>query len=232
MLLKHVTSLISLFLLCLAFNSQAGIIIGSTRVIYDGNKKETSVSIQNPDDKPYLIQSWLENDKNTALQEPQIPFILTPPLFRLNGDSSSALRIVKTGNLPDDRESVYWVNIKSIPTSNPNAKNELHISVNSRIKLFYRPGTLSHQASTEAYTHLTFHRNGNTLYAKNPTPFYLSFSELQVNGVTLTQPGMIAPMSEQNWTIPRQAISSGLTVKWSVINDYGGKTGLETQLIR
>lgn len=232
MSLKLISSLTSFFLLFSVFNSQAGIIIGSTRVIYDGAKKETSVSIRNPDDKPYLIQSWLESDKNSALENSQLPFILTPPLFRLNGDSSSALRIVKTGDLPDDRESVYWVNIKSIPTSNPNAKNELHISVNSRIKLFYRPEKLNNQVSTDAYTHLTFHRDGNILYAKNTTPFYISFSELLVNGVELTHPGMVAPMSEQSWTIPRKAISSELAVKWSVINDYGGKTGMETQLIR
>lgn len=230
MLFKYSASLIFL-LLCVTFTSQAGIIIGSTRIIYDGNKKETSLSILNPDNAPYLIQSWLENEKTSTLQSSSLPFIITPPLFRLNEDSSSALRIVKTDNLPDDRESVYWLNIKSIPTSDPNAKNELHISVNSRIKLFYRPDSLSRQAAAEAYAHLAFYRRGDALYVKNPTPFYISLSELQVNGVALSQPGIVAPLSEQHWALPPQAVSTALTVKWTAINDYGGKTALEMQKV-
>lgn len=40
--------------------AQAGVIIGGTRVIFDGNKKEASINVNNPDDMPYLIQSWIE----------------------------------------------------------------------------------------------------------------------------------------------------------------------------
>lgn len=40
--------------------AQAGVVIGGTRVIFDGNKKEASISINNPDNTPYLIQSWIE----------------------------------------------------------------------------------------------------------------------------------------------------------------------------
>lgn len=40
--------------------AQAGVVIGGTRVIFDGNKKEASIGINNPDKTPYLIQSWIE----------------------------------------------------------------------------------------------------------------------------------------------------------------------------
>lgn len=40
--------------------AQAGVVIGGTRVIFDGNKKEASISVNNPDNIPYLIQSWIE----------------------------------------------------------------------------------------------------------------------------------------------------------------------------
>ena len=39
----------------------AGVIIGGTRIIFDGAKKEASVSINNPDNTPYLIQSCLRH---------------------------------------------------------------------------------------------------------------------------------------------------------------------------
>jgi len=40
--------------------AQAGVIIGGTRIIFDGTKKEASISINNPDATPYLIQSWID----------------------------------------------------------------------------------------------------------------------------------------------------------------------------
>ena len=35
--------------------ANAGVIIGGTRLIFDGAKKEASISINNPDSTPYLI---------------------------------------------------------------------------------------------------------------------------------------------------------------------------------
>ncbi|UNK24183.1 fimbrial biogenesis chaperone [Yersinia intermedia] len=220
-------NILSLLLITFTYQAYAGIVIGGTRIIYNGDKKESSVSIHNPDSNPFLIQSWLNAENNGVQQDNTIPFVVTPPLFRLNADTTNSLRIVKTGNLPDNRESVYWLNIKSIPTSNPNAKNELNISVNSRIKVFYRPENLSSKDAAIAYKKITFKLSGNKIHAHNPTPFYVSFSELNVNGTKITNPGMIAPQSEQSWVLPTKTSSSTLKVIWSAINDYGGITPKE-----
>ena len=45
------TALLSLML----STAHAGVIIGGTRIIFDGAKKETSLSVNNPDGTPYLI---------------------------------------------------------------------------------------------------------------------------------------------------------------------------------
>ncbi|VXD00389.1 putative fimbrial chaperone LpfB [Enterobacterales bacterium 8AC] len=230
MLSKYCKPLLSLLLVLFTFESYAGVIIGGTRVIYQGDKKESSISLRNPDDKPYLIQSWVEPEGKNAQQTSTSPFIVTPPLFRLNAGSSNALRIVKSGNMPEDKESVYWLNIKAIPTSDPNAKNELHISVNSRIKIFYRPSSLNDKDAAVAYKAVTFTRAGDKLVAKNPTPYFISIGELKANGVEIATPGMIAPLSEASWDLPAKS-SSTLKVTWSAINDYGGRTSAETQAL-
>lgn len=42
------------------------------------------------------------------------PFIITPPLFKLDPDKNNVLRIVNIEDtLPKDRESVYWINVKA-----------------------------------------------------------------------------------------------------------------------
>jgi len=81
--------------------ANAGAVIGGTRVIYDGNKKEASISVNNPDSTPYLIQSWVE-----TLNGPteKAPFIITPPLYRLDKDQQNVERIVLAGSLPQDKE--------------------------------------------------------------------------------------------------------------------------------
>lgn len=56
-------------------SASAGVIIGGTRVIFDGAKKEASINITNPDNVPYLIQSWIDVQDE---QSGKAPFIITP----------------------------------------------------------------------------------------------------------------------------------------------------------
>lgn len=54
--------------LLLAFRSvktQAGVMIGGTRVIYDGNKKDTLASVCTPKNSGvYLVQTWVDSGKS------------------------------------------------------------------------------------------------------------------------------------------------------------------------
>ncbi|NCE83781.1 molecular chaperone [Pseudomonas sp. Q1] len=195
----------------------AGVVVGGTRVIYDASKKETSISVSNKDEaKPYLIQSWVDD---ALVEGRKAPFVMTPPLFRLDAGQENILRILRTGGqFPEDKESVFWVNIKAIPTSDKSDTNQLQIAVKSRIKLFFRPAGLSGQAG-EAYKSLTFSRSGDQLIANNPTPYHVSFYSLSVGGKAIKDPGMVAPKSTFAWTLPAGASGA---VGWEAINDYGG----------
>lgn len=167
---------------CLVVVSQtswAGVVVGGTRVVYDGSKKEASISVNNPEaTKPYLIQSWVEEVTPTGTRK--APFIMTPPLFRLDAGQENVLRIIRTGgHFPENKESVFWVNIKSIPSSEKTDTNQLQIAVKTRIKLFFRPVGLSGNA-TDAYKALKFTRSGNQLLVNNPTPYHISFYKVNV----------------------------------------------------
>jgi hypothetical protein len=119
------TALLSLML----STAHAGVIIGGTRIIFDGAKKETSLSVNNPDGTPYLIQSWIDVQEGAS---GKVPFIITPPLYRLDGGQKNVERIVMTGALPQDRESLFWLNIKAIPSASTQM-NALQIAVKTRI---------------------------------------------------------------------------------------------------
>lgn len=207
---------ITLTLASLTHTASAGVVIGGTRVIYDTARKDSSFSVSNTGtSEPYLIQSWVENlhDSNKA------PFIITPPLFRLDADQENTLRIIHTGGqLPADKESAFWVNVKTISASEKSDSNQLQISVKSRIKVFYRPTGLPGDA-TEAYKALTFTRQGRQLKVNNPTPYHVSFFHVRVGDKEIQNAGMVAPQKTLSWEIPPDA--SG-PVSWQAINDYGG----------
>lgn len=204
-------------LLLVAATAHAGVIINGTRLIYQGGKKESSIGISNPDATDYLVQSWADSGgKNLA----KAPFLITPPLFRLDAKEDNVLRVVRTGgNLPEDRESLFWLNIKAIPSSKRvEGVNTLQIAINTRIKLLYRPESVKGKPEDVA-DKLEWHREGNDLVVNNPTPFYMNFQSVTLNGHKIDKAGWAVPETQTHITLP--AHTGGSNVTWSIITDYG-----------
>ncbi|WP_052284941.1 molecular chaperone [Kluyvera genomosp. 1] len=198
--------------------AQAGIVIGGTRVIYDGSKKETSISVTNPDSTPYLIQSWVDMPGGTK----KAPFIVTPPLYRLDKGQQNVERIVMAGGLPQDKESLYWLNIKSIPASERKS-NTLQIAIKSRMKLIYRPATLADISQDELYelaNKLTWQRVGNQLQVNNSSKYIFNFNEISVGGKKIENVTFVMPESSERFDLPAGA--SGGNISFKTIGDFGG----------
>lgn len=211
--------LLALSLLTAPILGLAGVEIEGSRLVYDGNSRQAVLGVNNPDDRPYLIQAWV--DKDPAAGEGDNTFIATPPLFRLEPHSQNSVRVVYTGRpLPADRESMLWLSIKSIPSTSKDESNRLFITVKSVIKLFYRPPGLVGQPAT-AFEKLTFARRGGQVFVSNPTPYHISFYDLTVGGFQVKVPPTLKPFSEQALPVPTGATG---TVSWRVINDFGGIT--------
>ncbi|MCD4596047.1 molecular chaperone, partial [Proteus mirabilis] len=127
---KNISLILFLLFSLITASQAAGISVGGTRFVYDDNLREISIPIMNTDkEKPYLIQSWVsayQGDEKT-------PFIATPPLFRIEPDSSGTARISYTGApLASNQEVVYWLNIKSIPPMEKSPENQLQLVINSQ----------------------------------------------------------------------------------------------------
>ncbi len=164
----------------------------------------------------YLILS-----KIVADGDPQaaVPFVATPPVFALNGHKENEIRVMYTsGQLPADRESLFWVTVANIPQADSQQQNTLQIAVRSRMKLFYRPKGVQGD-SQQAYRQLTWRREGKTVTVQNPTPFYVTLLNMQANGQSIAGAGMVAPLSSRSvaWC-PAQG---GCALQWQTLNDYG-----------
>lgn len=200
---------------------QAGVNVGTTRVVYQGKDKEANLSLANTDDdSPYLVQSWVSayDNRDTSADE----FIITPPLFRLDAKSQNLLRIIATNvqQLPGDRESLFFINVKAIPAVSPeqHSQNVLQIALKTTIKLFYRPEHLKGSLK-EAVDQLQWRVDDGKLSVRNRSGFNVVVSEVLVNdAVNKDLPEVIRPVSMLQ---SAQALKVGDKIVLSYINEYG-----------
>ncbi|WP_435366599.1 fimbria/pilus periplasmic chaperone [Escherichia coli] len=70
------------------------------------------------------------------------PFIITPPLFRLEAGDDS-LRIKTADNLPENKESLFYINVRYSCKENQMMLmlTELTLVFKTRIKCFIAPHT-------------------------------------------------------------------------------------------
>lgn len=232
-------AILGIFFLLGATLAQAGVVIGGTRIIYPSDQAEVQVTLKNKDDaKRYLVHSWVSN-----IDDSKAPFVITPPIYKLDENRQTLLHVVYTGDkthLPQDRESLFMANIKSV-SSMPEElrdKNTLQFAIKTKIKLFYRPSALSDAAAKTAWQSLQFSRRNNQLTIKNPTPFYVTLGQLKVAQKEVKPLGkqdtpsalsmMIAPYGEQVFALPTAAHGS---VMWTAINDFGAETEARQQAL-
>lgn len=198
-----------------------GVAPGATRLIYSESASQASLPVTNSDShERYLIQAWVENEQGQRARE----FIVTPPLFTAAPKSENTLRVVYSGKpLPQDREVVYWLNIKAIPAVNKEAlqgKNTLQLAVLSRIKLFMRPEGFS-IAEPASASRLRFHSSGSSLTITNPTPYYQSLVNISVNGKKIKNT-MVPPLGKISVSAPGAG-----EVRYQTINDYGALSAVQ-----
>lgn len=189
---------------------------------YPANQKQVLLPVTNNDPASvYLIQSWIEN----AGDQKDTQFVITPPLFSMQGKKENTLRIINATNhqLPGDRESLFWVNVKAIPAMEKDQKNEntLQLAIISRIKMFYRPTHLA-MAPEEAPAMLRFRRSGSILTLINPTPYFITVTNMKAGNSNLPNT-MVPPKGEVSVDIPHAVTGD---ISFQTINDYGALTPL------
>lgn len=215
--------------------AQASVVIAGTRVVFPAANGEVTVRLNNDGSTPALVEAWIDSgNPDSTPDTAKVPFLITPPLVRMNPAKGQSLRIVYTGQpLPKDRESLFWLNVLEIPPK-PVAKpgeeqNTLQFAVRSRLKLFFRPAKLTGDAGT-APERITWSvvadGAGFALEAHNPTPYYITFSQVSFNADKTAYAlgsGMVAPMASLRLPIKNlgHAPATGTVVDYTTINDFG-----------
>lgn len=229
--------LLALCLTCLLpIQAEASVVIMGTRVILPAEQGQTTVRLTNEGKLPALVETWIDaGDPHATPNSVHTPFLITPPLFRLNPAQEQNLRILflpDQQTLPKDRETVFWLNVLEIPprpTGVQAQSNLLQLSIRSRLKLFYRPAGLK-VSSLAAPSLLTWQQSVNahslSLTVHNPSPYYITLTDVTLTLAGKPHPvghGMVAPFSDLSFTLNdiSQALPSGTRLTFHTINDSG-----------
>ncbi|MBY6291175.1 fimbrial chaperone [Enterobacter bugandensis] len=221
------------FMVCAAATvshvAYADIVISGTRVIYPASAKDVTVKMENRGNKPLLVQTWLDDGRDTTNpQELKLPFIVTPPVSRVDPAKGQTVRITWLGQpLPTDRETLYWFNVLEVP---PKAKaseenqNMLQLAFRTRIKMFFRPDGLKGDSAIAA-AQLKWSQRANELVAKNDSPFYVSVAKIEttVGGKNIeVEPHVVAPFTSQSFNLKSGNSIRIAKLTYTSINDFGG----------
>ncbi|NIJ69964.1 fimbria/pilus periplasmic chaperone [Xanthomonas sp. 60] len=222
--------------------AQASVVIGGTRVVYDSKDKEVSLKFMNEGERAALVQVWLDDgDDQSTPDTAKAPFVVAPPVFRLDPKKQQTTRIMFTGaSLPTDRETLYWLNMLEIPPKIGEADaNILQFAFRTRIKVFYRPAGLSGDAvlaHEKLRWTLVSGPKGLVLRADNPTPYYVNFANVALSAGGEVKGGqgggMVAPLSQAEFllngltTRPPGEVKAAITV----INDFGALVDTQVAL--
>lgn len=233
--------------LALAFvaapQTQASVVVAGTRVIYHAEDVEQTIKLTNMGKLPALTQVWLDKgDPKASPSSIQVPFTVSPPVARIDPDKGQTLRILYTGEaLPQDRESVFWLNVLEVPpklAASDAGANRLQMAFRSRIKLFFRPAGLkgsADDAPAQVTWRLVETDNHAALEARNPTPYHVSLSSLELMGGGKTarfeDGGMVNPGETQTFPLSGDVYQgAGAKVRYHAINDFGGPSDGEAAL--
>jgi len=209
-------------------SAQAAIALDRTRAIISGDEKSISLNVSNENKQlPYLAQGWIENEKGEKIAS---PFTILPPLQRIEAGAKSQVKIQvlpDVANLPKDRESVFYFNLREIPPKS-DKPNTLQIALQTRIKLFYRPSAIvptREQMDNPWQEKITLTKEGDQYKVNNPTPYNVILVDAvpKIDGKTVAgfEPLMIAPKSSQ--LLAGSASALGNSPVLTYINDYGGR---------
>ncbi|XWJ88950.1 fimbrial biogenesis chaperone [Phytobacter ursingii] len=238
--MKRLFLMYCLVVLLLPLTALAGIQFNGTRVIYPADKREVTLGLTNRDVAPRLIQAWVDKgDNQVNPQQGMSAFIVIPPVFRLDGGKGQALRIMYTGQpLPQDRESVFWLNVLEVPPKQKgNQTNAIKISFHSRLKIFYRPKKLPGSPETAVNLlrwRLVSQGEDYAITCENPGAFNVSFSHISLKGLTNkknhTQMGMCPAKGKKSFPFFGFPDMKKASLILKIIDDQGGIRTYETPL--
>lgn len=238
MLLRTFGYLFSIVVFLTSLSAEASVTLLGSRIIYSSDAKSIDIVLKNNDTIPYVIQTWFDrgNEHSTPADSSDTPFIVTPPVFRIQPQTGQIARIMysATKALPSDRESLFWFNMLEIPPMTQGAtsqSNAMMVMLRNRVKVFYRPiglGDPTNVLDGLKVSRVYSAEKGHGLLIANPQPWFVSLVNIQLGRGKDKQSlraEMLSPFSEKTFPVSTsgKSLQDQGIVTLSAINDQGAR---------
>lgn len=223
--MRYLLSLVLLFALVETVYAAGAFGPREDKLIFDGSKTSINYRIDNTDKNlPWLVQAWVEDQDEKKTDK----FTAVPLLFRVEPSSVFTVRVAKTGDLPQDRETLFWVVSNSLPGGvSSKQENEegkisakLKLAYRFKVPLIYRPAALNDIKQEPEKIQWNVD-NAGQLEVYNPTRFAVRLYKVVINGKKYQGKevsSLIMPMTGKTLKVSVRGASQ---IQYSIINDYG-----------
>lgn len=222
-----------LSILLLSHFASASVIMVGTRVVYPSNIKAKTIQLVNQDNFFNVVQMWADvNNPDSTPDSADAPFLITPPVFRMEAGKGQDVRLIYTGQgLPQDRESIFYLNMLQIPPTLAAAKDksQLKVLLRHRLKIFYRPtgiaGRIEDLPTTQTFN-VAQKGKDLLLTVTNPTGYFATFRRVELvagSKVVTVEVPMVKPHSSEVVTVKKAVLPAGpIKVNFALVSDQGG----------
>ena len=203
--------------------ANGGVQLDRSRVLIDNGSKSVAYAVTNHYESPVVASAVITNFDGT----PSHAFAVSPSLYQIKANSTSQGQIVQLEQLPQDRESVFWLNVKTVLgqadgnqdekiIDNVNTGN-FGISLAQRIKVFYRPKDLNENCST-AVSKLSWKKSKEGIVVSNPSKVSVSVVKINSKAKEFNISDTLMPLSEKTLNVKIDKVDN---ITFTYVDEYG-----------
>lgn len=201
--------------------------LSSTRVIYSGDKQKAPLLVKSTSKTDEVIQLWVSDfneDSNESLEEKKPEIVVFPNVIKVRDGKPQYVYISllsdSNGNsqLPQDKESIFWITARKIPLISEETEGKPAISIAQaiKIKLLYRPeGLEDNTKRNNAEEKLSMTCHENKILVENVTPYIFSPSKYRIKNQDVPYFEVIYPGKNKT------SLPCSENVDFHFFDDYG-----------
>lgn len=223
---KKIFKLFPLVILALSNPLYAGIQLDTSRIIFEKGEKAVKYGVSNHYSVPALASAIV----TTYDGKPTNAFAVSPSLFQIQPGATSQGQIIQLEELPQDKETVFWLKVKTVIADDKNKKDEteknaLEFAIAQNIKLFYRPKSVKDTCKYAA-NNLIFERGYKGVTVINNSKVSVSLVSVKEGDKEYKVGETIMPESRANLDI----LLSGSNFIINYVDEYGNFIDLPVEI--
>ncbi|MBK4772202.1 MAG: molecular chaperone [Pantoea sp. Morm] len=242
-------TLFGLFM-CLAINAQAAVIPQQSRLFFYPGEVQIPLLLINSGDAPVLIQTWVDGGSpEKSPGSKAFPFVALPGVFTLNKNEKKQIAVLRTelaAHLPNDRESLYWLNLYEISAVKKRTvqqdNDKISMALNTQLKVINRPfrEVMPFAARVNAVTFLIREKQGQAfIHATNGSRYFFTPGEMiiAVGGkrypVYLDGDKTLAPFSSKDYPLIGKSPlpASHILLDYTALDDEGNPQAFSARVV-